>query len=84
MFDGGFCEAFDVDEPLVFEGGFDDGATFVAVGDGVGDLVAAEEEALVFKVFEDFLAAFFGGEAFIILAGGVEHFAVVADDAEVF
>ena len=55
-FDGLFGERLDVDKPLIFERGLEDGAALVAVGDRVGDVVLAAEEALVFEVFEDLFA----------------------------
>ena len=61
MLDSNFSELFSVNEPLAFEGRFNDGATFVAVRNGVGDFLFAEQELLILKIFKDFLATFFSG-----------------------
>lgn len=82
VFDGHGGEAFDVDEPLAFESGFDDSAAFVTVSDGVNDFFFAAEETLFLEVVEDFFATFGGSEAFVVGAGGGEHFAVFADDLD--
>lgn len=82
VFDGFGGETFDVDEPLLFQHRFDNGATFVAVGDGVGDFLFAAEEALGFEGFEDFLAALGGREALIIRASGGGHATIFADDLD--
>lgn len=58
VFDSGPCETLDVDEPLRFEHRLDDGATFVAVSDGVGDFLGAAQETLAFEFAQDFLTGF--------------------------
>lgn len=58
VFNSDSREAFDVDEPLGFEHWFDDSATFIAVGDRVGDFFGATHETGFFEVVEDFLAGF--------------------------
>lgn len=82
VFDGCGGEALDVDEPLGFEHGLDDGIAFVAVGDGVGDFLLTAEKALSFKVSEDLLAAFGSGETGISGSGGFEHETVFTDDGD--
>ncbi len=80
VFDGFGSEAFDVDEPLGFKHGLDDSATFITVGDGVGNFLFAAEKTLALEVLQDLFAAFFGGETLIIRTGSGGHVAIFADD----
>lgn len=82
VLDGFGSETFDVDEPLLFQHRLDNGATFVAMSDGVGDFLFATEEAFGFKGFEDFLATFRGREALIVGASGGGHATIFADDLD--
>lgn len=80
MFDGSLGKTFDVDEPLGFKHRLDNGATFITVGDGVGDFLGAAHEAGFFEIVENFLAGFKGGETAVSFGNVGIHSAVFGDD----
>lgn len=80
--DGAVGEGFDVDEPLLFEEGFDDAAAFVAVADRMLDSLFAATETELLKILEDLGASVSGGEVFVGGAGGGGHGAIEVDDGD--
>lgn len=82
VFDGGFSKAFHVDEPLRFEHRLNDSATFVTVGDRVGDFFFAAHKALFFKIFQDLFAGFKSGETTIGFGDVGVHSAVFGDNRD--
>ena len=70
-----------IDKPLLFEGGLENGTTFVTVSDRVDNLLLAFEEALMFEILEDFFATFFGSETKIRL-WNILHFALIINNTD--
>ena len=84
VLDSGSGEFFCIDEPLLAKHRLDDGATFVTMGDGVGNSFLAAKEALFLEVGEDLFATFFSSEAGVSFPADWEHAAIWADDGEFF